>query len=62
MSAKPVAAQHGSASFPFFASLPVNVVKGILTAITAANLGMSHVEDSHTCTAQLMTDSEPSWS
>ena len=62
MSAKRVAPQHESASFPFFASLPVNLVEGILTAITATNLGMSHVEDTHTFTAQLMTDSEPSWS
>lgn len=47
MSAKRVAPQHESASSPFFASLPVNVVKGILTAITATNLGMSHVEDTY---------------
>lgn len=39
--------QQESSSFPFFASLPVNVVRGILTAITAAGLGMSHVEDKY---------------
>ena len=54
--------QHESSSFPFFASLPVNVVRGILTAITAASLGMSHIEGAHPCKAQLMTGFEYSWS
>lgn len=54
--------QHESSSFPSFASLPVNVVRGILTAITAAGLGMGPVEDAHPCKAQLMTGSESSWS
>ena len=62
MFAERVALWHKSSSFPSFASLSVNVVKGILAVIPTAGLGMNYLEDTRTCTAQLMMVSEPSCS